>query len=75
MPRAMPTSVETTATVNLEPVDGKATVNRIQLDTVGTVPGIDDATFQEQARGAAQNCPISRLLKAAEITVSARLKA
>jgi lipoyl-dependent peroxiredoxin len=68
-----PTSVETSATVNLEPVDGAPTVNRIDLETVGTVPGIDDATFQTIADGARRNCPISRLLNA-EITVSAKLQ-
>lgn len=71
----VPTSVQTHATVNLEPVDGAPTINRIHLETVGNVPGIDDATFQAQADDAARNCPVSRLLKAAEITVSARLEA
>src|SRR5688572_32194331 len=69
-----PESVTTTATVNLETVDGAPTVNRIHLDAVGVVPGIDEAAFQKAADGARQNCPISRLLKAAEITVNARLQ-
>jgi lipoyl-dependent peroxiredoxin len=70
----VPTSVATTATVNLEPVNGAPTINRIHLDTVGVVPGIDEAAFQAAAEGASRNCPVSRLLKAAEITVSARLQ-
>jgi lipoyl-dependent peroxiredoxin len=69
-----PTSVETTAKVHLDKTDAGMTVTRIDLDTVGDVPGIDDAEFQKIAEGAKANCPISRLLSpGAEITLSARL--
>jgi lipoyl-dependent peroxiredoxin len=69
-----PTSVDTTANVHLEPVDGAMTVTRIDLVTTGNVPGIDDATFQKIAEGAKANCPISRLLApGTEITLSATL--
>ena len=69
-----PENVATTATVTLEPVDGAPTVSRIHLETVARVPNIDDAEFQKHAENAKKNCPISRLLKAAEITVTARLE-
>jgi lipoyl-dependent peroxiredoxin len=70
----IPTSVETTAKVHLDKTDAGMTVTRIDLDTVGDVPGIDDAEFQKVAEGAKANCPISRLLSpGAEITLSARL--
>lgn len=69
-----PISVETTATVTLETVDGKPTINKIHLDTTASVPDIDEAAFQQQAAGSKQNCPVSRLLKAAEITVTAKLQ-
>ncbi|HEY6597022.1 MAG TPA: OsmC family protein [Asanoa sp.] len=70
----IPTSVETTAKVHLDKTDAGMTVTRIDLDTVGDVPGIDDAEFQKIAEGAKANCPISRLLSpGAEITLSARL--
>ena len=59
-----PTSVETTATVHLDKTDAGMTVTRIDLDTVGDVPGIDEAEFQKLAEGAKENCPISRLLVA-----------
>lgn len=50
------------------------TVTRIDLETVGQVPGIDDAEFQKLAEAAKANCPISRLLSpGAEITLNARL--
>ena len=69
-----PTSVETTAKVHLDKTDAGMTVTRIDLETVGDVPGIDDAEFQKIAEGAKANCPISRLLSpGAEISLSARL--
>jgi osmotically inducible protein OsmC len=65
--------VATTATVVLEFVDGKPTVTKIHLKTEAKVPGIDEATFQEIAKGAKENCPISRLLAAAQIDLAATL--
>ncbi|MEU8180619.1 OsmC family protein [Micromonospora sp. NPDC049044] len=68
------TSVDTTAKVHLDKTDAGMTVTRIDLETVGQVPGIDDAEFQKLAESAKANCPISRLLSpGAEITLSARL--
>ncbi len=66
-------SVATTATVVLEFVDGAPTVTKIHLKTDANVPGLDDTKFQEIAKGAKENCPISRLLKAAEIDLEATL--
>jgi osmotically inducible protein OsmC len=69
-----PTSVETTASVHLDKTDAGMTVTRIDLDSTGTVPGIDDAEFQKLAQGAKEGCPISRLLSpGAEITLNAKL--
>jgi osmotically inducible protein OsmC len=69
-----PTSVETTAKVHLDKTDAGMTVTRIDLETVGDVPGIDEAEFQKIAEGAKANCPISRLLSpGAQITLSTRL--
>ncbi|GIF69831.1 peroxiredoxin [Asanoa ishikariensis] len=70
----IPTSVETTAKVHLDKTDAGMTITRIDLESVGDVPGIDDADFQKIAQGAKENCPISRLLSpGAEITLTARL--
>ena len=67
-------TVETTANVHLDKTDAGMTVSRIELDTVGEVPGIDEAEFAKLAEAAKQNCPISRLLSpGAEITLNARL--
>jgi lipoyl-dependent peroxiredoxin len=69
-----PRSIDTTAAVHLDKTDAGMTVTRIDLDTTGDVPGIDDADFQKAAEGAKENCPISRLLSpGAEITLSAKL--
>ncbi|WDZ85945.1 OsmC family protein [Micromonospora cathayae] len=68
------TSVETTAKVHLDKTDAGMTVTRIDLDTTGQVPGVDEARFVELAEAAKQNCPISRLLSpGAEISLTARL--
>jgi lipoyl-dependent peroxiredoxin len=65
--------IATTATVTLDFPDGKATVTRIHLDLTARIPGAEDAAFQAAAASAKANCPISRLLAAAEITLEARL--
>ncbi|TCB92727.1 OsmC family peroxiredoxin [Micromonospora zingiberis] len=71
---ATPTSVETTAKVHLDKTEAGFTVTRIELETVGTVPGIDEAQFAALAETAKQNCPISRLLSpAAQITLTTHL--
>ncbi|HWA10999.1 MAG TPA: OsmC family protein [Opitutaceae bacterium] len=67
-------SIATTATVNLENHPQTSwTVTKIQLETVAKVPGIKPDKFAEIAAGAKAGCPISRLLKAAEITLDAKL--
>lgn len=66
-------SVETTARVTLEMLPGGPTVTKIHLTNKSTVPGIDKAKFDEIAKKAKEGCPISRLLKAAEITLDATL--
>jgi osmotically inducible protein OsmC len=69
-----PVSIETTANVHLERVDGAQTVTQIDLVTVANAPGIDDATFQKVAEGTKEGCPISRLLSpGTKITLSASL--
>ncbi len=69
-----PTSVETEATVTLEMLPDGPTVTRIHLSNHSVVPGIEKAKFDEIAAAAKVNCPISRLLKAAAITLDATLR-
>jgi lipoyl-dependent peroxiredoxin len=67
-------SVKTDATVTLRFVDGAPTITSIALTTVGTVPGIDDATFQAAAQDAKEGCPVSRALAGVpEVTLDATL--
>ena len=69
-------SVKTDATVTLRFVDGAPTITQIDLSTVGSVPGIDEAAFQEAAKGAKEGCVVSRALAGVpEITLEARLAA
>jgi lipoyl-dependent peroxiredoxin len=69
-----PNSVDTTAKVHLDKGDAGFGVTRIELDTVGVVPGIDEGTFQKIAEDAKENCPISKLLSpGAQISLTARL--
>ena len=67
--------IATKATVTMVPVDGAPTITKIHLDLTAKVPGADDDSFQKAAADAKANCPISRLLKAAEITLTATLEA
>jgi lipoyl-dependent peroxiredoxin len=70
-----PESIETTASVYLRKKDGGGfEIHRIHLDTTATVPGIDDAAFQEAAEAAKAGCPVSQALAAVEqITLDAKL--
>ena len=69
-----PTSVDTVAKVHMDKTDAGFSITRIDLETVGEVPGVDDATFQKIATDAKENCPISRLLSpGAAISLSAKL--
>jgi osmotically inducible protein OsmC len=69
----VPDEVKTTAKVHLVKGEAGFGIPKIELVTVVKVPGIDNAAFQEQAEKAKKNCPISKLLAAAEITLDAKL--
>ena len=69
-----PDSVRTDATVTLRMVDGTPTITSVNLVTVGQVPGVDEAKFQEYAQTAKAGCPVSRALAGVpEITLTATL--
>ena len=68
-------SVKTDATVTLRFVDDAPTITKIELVTVGKVPGIDQPAFEEAATGAKAGCVISRALAGVpEITLKATLE-
>jgi osmotically inducible protein OsmC len=67
-------SVRTTAKVHLGPTDAGPGITRIDLETEGRVPGIDQQHFAEHAEEAKAGCPVSRALAAVEeINLSAKL--
>jgi osmotically inducible protein OsmC len=68
-----PTRIQTTANVHLERGPQGFGITRIELSTEATIPQIDDAQFHEQVEKAKQNCPVSKLLAGAQITLDAKL--
>ena len=64
--------LKTSATVTFQAGEG---ITKIALTVRGRVPGIDQATFKEQAEDAKENCPVSQALAAVpEITLEAELE-
>jgi osmotically inducible protein OsmC len=58
----------------VEKVDGKSTISKIHLVVNAVVPGIDDAKFQEIAKGTLEGCPVSRAFKGnVALTIEAKL--
>ncbi|HSK93644.1 MAG TPA: OsmC family peroxiredoxin [Candidatus Angelobacter sp.] len=57
-----PDHMHVSAAVTFDKVGDAWTVTKSELDVVGVVPGLDEAAFDEFARGAKDNCPISRAL-------------
>ena len=68
-----PDEINTTAVVTMEKTEDGPTVTKIHLTTRAKVPNIEKERFDELAKKAKEGCPISRLLKAAEITLDAQL--
>ena len=71
-----PRSIKTMARVRLRPVEGVPTIQQIDLETEGHVPGLDNDGLREFAEKAKATCAVSRALLGVErITVSATLSA
>lgn len=64
-------ALDTSADVTLEVGTG---ITRIDLKVRGRVGGMTAEQFDEAARGAKQNCPVSQALKAVDITLDARFE-
>jgi len=67
-----PESIDTTAIVNFENVNGAWTITESHLKTTVKSTGANPAAFQKAAEGAKAGCPISRLLNTT-ITLDAKL--
>lgn len=61
-----PSSIDTKARVHLRVVDGAPTIQQIDLETMGDVPGLEPDAFREHAEQAKTSCIISRALHGVE---------
>lgn len=68
-----PERVDTKANLTFEQVNNNWTITTIDLNLDATVPGIDQAKFNEIANDAKTNCPVSRALNA-KINLNAKLQ-
>lgn len=71
-----PTRVSTDATCTVEKVGDGFQITTMKLDVRASVPNIDDAKFQELAKGTLTGCPVSKALAGGTIKLelSARLE-
>ncbi len=67
-----PRSIETKADLSMEQQGGGFAITAVHLTTKVSAPGLDEAKFQEIAKGAKENCPVSKVLNAT-ITMDATL--
>jgi lipoyl-dependent peroxiredoxin len=65
--------IRTEAKVELTKGDAGWSIPAIQIETNVKAPGLDAAKFQELAEDAKANCPVSKVLAGAKITLSAKL--
>jgi osmotically inducible protein OsmC len=68
-----PESINTTANLKLEKVEGGFAITAIHLDVTAKVPNASDDAFQKAAENAKAGCPVSKVLNA-KITMSAKLE-
>lgn len=67
-------SIETTATVSFDKVDGGFAVTEIHLDLTAKIPSGDQGKFEQAAEAAKAGCPISKLFKNnTKITLDAKM--
>jgi len=67
--------IDTQASVRLTRQGEGFVIDRIALTMQASVPGADDAKFQEIANAAKRDCPLSKALASvAEITLKAKLR-
>jgi osmotically inducible protein OsmC len=67
------TQMDTNARVTLEQVEGGFAITAVHLTLKAKIPGTDQAKFAELAGKAKAGCPVSKVLKGADITLDAQL--
>ena len=68
-----PESVKTEAHVHLVKDGEGFAISKIDLISEAKIPDISEEDFQQQAKEAKENCPVSKVLTGAEITLDAKL--
>lgn len=69
-----PDKLDVSAEVSLERGESGLKITKSELSVRGSVPGVDAAKFEEIAKTAEQNCPVSNALRGSlEITLQAQL--
>ena len=69
-----PERLEVSAEVSLDRVESGLKITGVELSVRGTVGGVDRSAFEELARQAEQNCPVSNALRGSvEIRLQAEL--
>lgn len=71
--RITPKRIHTEARVKIEKIGEAFSITQIELETEAEIPDIDDATFQQYAQGAKENCPLSKALASVPISLTAKL--
>ena len=67
----VPTQIDTSATVHL---GAGPLIEKIELDTIAKVPGIDPKLFDDKVAFSKANCPVSKALASVpSVTIKARL--
>lgn len=69
-----PEHIETRAQVQLDKTEDGFKISAVHLDVKAKVPGTDAETFGRIADKAKQNCPVSKVLAGAKITMDAKLE-
>lgn len=69
-----PESVKTDADVKLEMVDDNPKITTITLKVEASIPDIDEDEFIDIAKGAKENCPVSKALGGVDIKLDTTLK-
>ena len=65
-------SIDTTATVSLEKLEGGFAITSVHLEVSAKIPGADQAKFDEATKKAKEGCPVSKLFNT-KITMDAKL--
>jgi len=67
-------SIRTEDKVHIEKLESGFTITKVEINTVGSVEGIDEETFRKFAEQTKTGCPVSKALTGPQMTLNASLK-